>query len=156
MVDSPEQDDASALVHATAIAHRGRALLITGRSGAGKSALALQCLGLGATLVSDDRTMVRRNGGVLLCSPPKAIEGMIEARGVGLLRLPHTADVPVFGVVTLDDAETQRLPAPRTTPILGVDLALFRRVEGTHFAASLLFCLSGARDVPSPLSGCPQ
>ncbi len=143
----------SLVLHATAIAHGGGALLITGDSGSGKSALALQCIGLGAELVADDRTSLKREGGMLLATSPQSIAGLIEVRGLGILRLPHVDHIPVRGVVSLSDPETERLPPRRTTELLGTTLPLYRRVEGAHFAKALLLCLTGARLSPDPPTG---
>ncbi len=67
--------------HATTVAIDGRAVLLTGPSGAGKSDLALRLLDRGFALVSDDRTIVRREGDRLLASPPPQIAGKLEVRG---------------------------------------------------------------------------
>ncbi|MEF9600929.1 HPr kinase/phosphatase C-terminal domain-containing protein, partial [Paracoccus sp. PXZ] len=73
------------ILHASCIAHRGRGLLILGPSGAGKSTLALEMMAFGATLVADDRTILRREGGRIVADAPDSIRGRIEARGVGIL-----------------------------------------------------------------------
>jgi len=70
---------AEVVLHATAVAVGGRGLLILGRSGAGKSSLALQLIALGARLVADDRTRVTLGPAGLVASPPEAIRGRIEA-----------------------------------------------------------------------------
>ena len=115
------------LLAAGCVALDGRALLIAGQPGAGKSALALDLIALGATLVADDRTLLRRDGAVLRASPPPALAGLIEARGLGLLRLPHVADVAVLALLDLDMPEPDRLPVRRTTGLLGVALARILR-----------------------------
>ena len=97
------------LVHGTAIALAGRAALIRGASGAGKSDLALRLIDRGAMLVSDDYTIVRRVDGRLVATAPANIAGKIEVRGVGLVDLPHAQDVPVGLVIDLD-REVERLP----------------------------------------------
>ena len=137
----PDAAAEGTVVHATAVAHGGRALLLRGPAGAGKSALALEMIALGAALVADDRTVLTAAGGVLRAAPPAAIAGVIEARGIGLLRLPHAADVPVAAVADLGAAETARLPPLRTTALLGHEVALYRRVAGAHVASALLLAL---------------
>lgn len=99
----------SETLHASCVARDGRAILICGRSGSGKSDLALRLIDRGSILVSDDYTMVRRVGGRLLARPPVNIEGKIEVRGIGILPLDWTADVPVCLFVDLDRA-SERLP----------------------------------------------
>jgi serine kinase of HPr protein (carbohydrate metabolism regulator) len=118
----------SETVHASSIAIGGRAVLIGGRSGQGKSDLALRLIDRGAALVSDDYSFVRRAGGKLLAAPPDTIAGRIEARGVGLIALPFERDVPVALYVDLD-ARPERLPDPDETrlvagvaiPAIGLD-----------------------------------
>ena len=145
----PPAETGHLVVHGTAVAWEGRAALILGASGTGKSALALQAIALGARLVADDRTLLRRDGPELLADPATAaIAGMIEARHVGLLRLPFEAGVPVGLAVDLDTVETERLPPLRHIKLLGRNLPLLRRAAGPHFAASLLFCLAKARIEP--------
>ena len=67
----------SETVHASAVAADGRAVLITGPSGSGKSDLALRLLDRGFTLVSDDQTIVRREGSKLIASAPPNIAGKL-------------------------------------------------------------------------------
>ena len=100
----------SETLHASAVAIDGRAVLIGGRSGQGKSDLALRLIDRGARLISDDYVFVRRVEGRLLASAPGTIEGKIEVRGVGLMELPAERDVAVALFVDLDLAP-ERLPA---------------------------------------------
>ncbi len=75
------------LVHATAVAIEGEAVLLRGPSGSGKSDLALRLIDGGAQLVADDQTLLRRAGGRVLASAPPAIAGLLEVRGVGVVRV---------------------------------------------------------------------
>src|SRR5687768_878873 len=100
----------SETVHTSCVAIDGRAVLIGGRSGKGKSDLALRLIDRGAKLVSDDYTFVRRKEGQLFASAPDTIKGKIEVRGVGILEFPAVRDVPVALFVDLDTDPT-RLPA---------------------------------------------
>jgi serine kinase of HPr protein (carbohydrate metabolism regulator) len=101
----------SETVHASAVSIDGRAVLIGGRSGTGKSDLALRLIDRGGVLISDDYTFVRRvNGRALACAPPNII-GKIEVRGVGIAEMPHVQDVPIGLFVDLDVAP-ERLPEP--------------------------------------------
>lgn len=109
----------SETLHATAVAIGGLAVLIEGRSGSGKSDLALRLIDRGAMLIADDRTIVRRHDGRLLASAPPAIAGRIEVRGVGIVALPHRDDVPVAMIVTLDEVAA-RLPEPMHRVVAGV------------------------------------
>lgn len=116
-------------------------MIIFGPSGAGKSALALQLIALGAQLVADDRTQVTKDAKVLTADAPPAISGLIEARGVGLLRLPPAGPTPLALAVDLSQTETQRLPQPHAHSVLGHRLPCLYGVDGPHFAPAILLYL---------------
>ena len=135
--------------HATAIAIGPSGLLIMGTSGSGKSSLALRMIALGATLVADDRVQITRpDDGPPLARAPAPLAGLIEARGLGLLRVGHQASVRLAAAVDLDRAETARLPERRTLDVLGYPLRLFHNVEGAYFPAALKCYLMGESDTP--------
>lgn len=114
----------SETIHASCVARGGRGILIAGRSGSGKSDLALRLLDRGALLVSDDYTAVAAEGGVLVASAPSAIEGKMEVRGVGIVDAAIAGPVPVALFVDLD-AEVERLPeADATRRIAGIAIPM--------------------------------
>ena len=104
----------SETLHASCVAIDGRAVLIEGRSGSGKSDLALRLIDRGARLVSDDYTMVVRERDRLLAQPPATIAGRIEVRGIGIVEMPHAERIAVALVVSLAD-EVERMPAEDAT-----------------------------------------
>ena len=110
----------SETVHTSCVAIDGRAVLIGGRSGKGKSDLALRLIDRGAKLVSDDYTFVRRVKGRLLATAPETISGKIEVRGVGVLEFPVERDVPVALLVDLDMDATRLPVAPEGRMVAGV------------------------------------
>ena len=133
-------------LHASSVALGDRALLIRGRSGSGKSSLALALMARGAALVADDVTEISREGPNLRVQCPPAGRGLIEARGIGLLRPARLVDSAILSfVVDLDETETERLPFARQCDILGVSVDLVRRVDGPHFADALMCYLEGQR-----------
>ena len=75
------------LVHGTVVAIEGEAMLLRGPPGAGKSDLALRLIDGGARLVADDQALLRRADNQVLARAPAAIAGLIEVRGVGILRV---------------------------------------------------------------------
>lgn len=133
------------MLHASAVALGRRGLLILGRSGSGKSSLALELMALGACLVADDRTVVRAVGGHVVASCPPSIRGRIEARGVGILAAEAASEVPLVLAVDMDRAETERLPPNRSLEILGVRLPLLHKSDSRHFPAALLQYLRAGR-----------
>lgn len=111
-------------IHASTVVIDGRAVLISGPSGSGKSDLTLRLLDRGFTLVSDDQTVVRRDGDRLLASAPPQIAGKLEVRGIGIVEMETQSDVAVALLVELT-SEIQRLPDDsRERPVLGVPLPL--------------------------------
>lgn len=120
-------------------------MLIQGASGRGKSGLALEMMARGAQLVADDGVVVRvtRQGLRLSCAPN--LNGMIEARGLGLLGAIHRADAQLAAVLDLDQVESQRLPPFRETEILGQKIPLLHFFDAPYFPAGLVQYLKGGR-----------
>jgi HPr kinase/phosphorylase len=135
----------SEIRHASCVAVDGRGLLILGASGAGKSGLALQLIALGARLVADDRTELTAHAGRLTARCPVAIKGLIEARGIGLLRAPTLDEAEIALVVDLDRIEDQRLPPRRKITILGCEADLVLQAQNDHFPAALMLYLRHGR-----------
>jgi serine kinase of HPr protein (carbohydrate metabolism regulator) len=112
----------SETLHASTVSIGDFAVLITGRSGAGKSDLALRLIDRGATLVSDDYTILTRVGDSLVAHAPSTIRGRMEVRGIGLIALPFIENVPTRLIVALDEP-APRLPETREMrTLLGVAL----------------------------------
>jgi HPr kinase/phosphorylase len=110
-------------IHATAVAIDGHAVLLRGSPGAGKSDLALRLIDAGARLVVDDQSELLRRGDAIIVRPPGTIIGLIEVRGIGIMRIDGLAEAPVALIADLVPPDRiERLPARRREEILGVSL----------------------------------
>jgi serine kinase of HPr protein (carbohydrate metabolism regulator) len=91
------------------------AVLLIGRSEAGKSDVALRLIAMGAKLISDDQTALSESGGRLFAGAPPSLHGRMEIRGVGIVNVNAAPASPVVLAVRLDEAaEIPRLPEPLT------------------------------------------
>lgn len=126
------------ILHASCVSFNGRAALITGSSGSGKSALALELMAYGASLVADDRVVLRAQDGQITASAPDTIKGLIEARGFGILNADPVDHADVVVCIDLDQRAHDRIPAMRQFTILGCDIPLFYAPDGVHLGAAIL------------------
>ncbi len=102
-------------IHASCVSRDGAGVILLGPSGCGKSDLVLQLLECGFVLVADDRVDIE-NG---IARPPDALAGLLEVRGLGILRLDYAPSACLALAVTLE-RPAQRLPEPADHPSLGV------------------------------------
>ncbi len=130
-------------LHASCVCRDGAAVLLLGPPGAGKSDLALRLLARGFVLVADDRVMIEAG----LARPPSALAGLLEVRGLGIVRLAHIASVPVALAVELvpPDRPPERMPTPRAAagldvPVVAVDP---RAASAPDVVALALACALG-------------
>jgi hypothetical protein len=114
-------------IHGTALRLPAGGLLLVGPSGSGKSSLALRLIDRGAMLVADDRVVLESDGPRPVARPPAALAGLIEVRGLGVLRVPHAERTALDLVLDLG-RPAERLPAPAcwtsdraTLPLLGFE-----------------------------------
>jgi HPr kinase/phosphorylase len=90
-------------------------VLIRGKSGAGKSSLARDLVaaaeaeGRYGALVSDDRVILAERHGRLVASAVPAVAGLIEIRGLGIVRVPFQNAAVIRLLVDLE-ADPPRLP----------------------------------------------
>lgn len=126
------------MVHASTVMVKGQAVVLFGASGSGKSATALEMMALGAVLVTDDRTILTKDGPDIVATCPETIRGKIEARGVGILHAASVDSAPVALFVDMRHVETERLPEPRTLTVFGLQRPLLHKVERGYFPAALM------------------
>ena len=105
-------------IHASCAARDGHGVLLLGPPGSGKSDLLLRLLGHHFTLVADDQVEVRDNHAY----PPGALAGLLEVRGLGIVRLPYTA--PVRLALAIGMGAGDRLPHPAHDPQTGLPLVM--------------------------------
>jgi serine kinase of HPr protein (carbohydrate metabolism regulator) len=135
-------------IHASCVAVGDAGVLIEGAPGSGKSDLALRLIDAGATLVADDQVRLERRGEALFASVPAPLAGLIEVRGIGILRLGHASDIAIRLVVRLGDMPTERLPEPTLRTLRGIAvpaiaLAAFEASAGARVRLALRTVLEG-------------
>lgn len=110
------------LAHATAIAIAGVGVLLRGRSGAGKSDLALRLMDQGAVLIGDDYVELYARAGRLWASPPRQLAGQLEVRGLGIMEVPFKSHAIGLVADLTTPPRVERMPRPRQVSYLGVFL----------------------------------
>lgn len=126
----------SELLHASTVAIGGHAVLITGLSGSGKSDLALRLIDRGAVLVSDDYTLVTREGGILRATAPSNIKGKIEVRGIGIVDIDAIDVASVALIVRLGEDVPRMRGIDERQHIVGVGVPVF--VVGAYEASATI------------------
>ena len=124
-------------IHASCAARDGAGVLLLGPSGCGKSDLLLRLLDQGFELVADDRVEIDAGEA---CAPA-LLAGLLEVRGVGIVRLPYRAVATLFLAVELVPAAAMvpRLPVPRRHPVLNLPLV---GVDPERASATRRVCLA--------------
>jgi HPr kinase/phosphorylase len=105
------------LMHASCAARDGCGVLLTGEPGSGKSDLLLRLLDRGFVLVADDQVEIGTDG---MARPPQALAGLLEVRGLGVMRLPFLDVVRPVLLAELVAGPVARLPEPRRDRLLGL------------------------------------
>lgn len=127
-------------LHATCLAINDHGVLLVGPSGIGKSDLALRLIDVGAELVSDDQTELLNDGQCLIASPPSTLAGLLEVRGVGLMRYSYRAGVNVSHYIELvdDPALIERMPSACVYSLLDYELPAFKLLARAASAPNIV------------------
>jgi serine kinase of HPr protein (carbohydrate metabolism regulator) len=126
----PQHASTSPQLHATAVAIDGPSglsgILLLGPSGAGKSDLALRLIDRGARLIADDRVdLITREDHIVL-SAPAPIKGLLEVRGLGILRFAHVSARLALAIELVGPDAVDRLPEPDADLFAGHKVPLVR------------------------------
>lgn len=134
-------------LHGSCASRNGEAVLVIGPSGSGKSDLVLRLLSHSFELVADDQVDVAHG----MASCPTELAGLLEVRGVGIVRLPYRAAARLVLVVELD-GPLERMPYPNQHPKLGVPVI---RIDATAASATdkVILALNCALGLVSQVSG---
>jgi HPr kinase/phosphorylase len=127
-------------MHGSCISRHEDAILLVGPPASGKSDLVLRLLARGFQLVADDQVDILDG----IASSPAALAGLLEVRGLGIVRLPYRVEARLALIVELG-MPSDRLPMPRhhpdlDLPIVRVDAAAASAPERVALA---LDCATG-------------
>lgn len=134
-------------IHATAIVVGKTGLLFMGPSGWGKSMLAFACLteaqriGVDAALIADDQVMISARDSIAIAACPPSIQGMIELRGTGIVRLPFIQEAPMqYAVLPGHVSGGDRVPPEGETTVVstGITLPVIRLLANVPLPLAVL------------------
>ena len=129
-------------IHSSSVELDGKAVLIKGRSGSGKSSLALQLISRGANLIADDQTILFLEQNRVFLRAPDSLPKGIEIRGLGIVNAPLCEKAELKFVIDLSQRESERLPNPsgRNINILGYSFP-FYFFQGIKNPANAIYAL---------------
>lgn len=127
-------------MHASCVARDGAGVLLLGSPGTGKSDMVLRLLDQGFVLVADDRVEIADG----VARPALGLAGLLEVRGLGIMRLPHVGAARLRLAVALGPAP-ERLPLPARHDELGLPLVTIdpMRIAAARHVALALDCVLG-------------
>lgn len=114
-------------IHASCILLNQKGILLLGKSGAGKSDLALRLIeNKKAELVADDRVDITVCARKLYATSPETLKGLIEVRGIGIVAKPYYPQAEICLAVELveDFKAVERLPQEKFWELFGVKVPL--------------------------------
>ena len=121
-------------IHSTSVVIDDNGVLILGDSGSGKSDLALRLIDNGATLISDDISICRKNSNNIYLYCPPEIKGLLEVRDIGIITVPFVERIKLRLVVNLKSNNNERFPKDSTYKILGIKIPIIN-IEGKNSSA---------------------
>ena len=121
-------------IHSTSVVIDDNGVLILGDSGSGKSDLALRLIDNGATLISDDISICRKNSNNIYLYCPPEIKGLLEVREIGIITVPFVEKIKLRLVVNLKSNNNERLPKDSCFRILGIKIPIIN-IEGKNSSA---------------------
>lgn len=139
-------------IHASAFAYEGMGCMLIGDSGTGKSRLVAEAILQGAHLIADDQVRLCNLNNHLVASPVPELCGVLELRGLGLVKgLVKMRDAvhsyPIHLVAELDVAADTRLPDPQSRDYLGIKVPFLRLLPAPSTSvASLLLYLKAMQE----------
>jgi len=135
------------LFHASAVQIGGFGILISGRSGSGKTSTMLRLLehaklqDAEAHMIADDQVYLERQDDILIASPPKDIAGLLEIRGFGICKHDYLEKSEIhLSTELVDDEHLERIPEQASIDLEGItvpQLNLPKRHEA--LAARIVF-----------------
>ena len=121
-------------IHSTSVVIDDNGVLILGDSGSGKSDLALRLIDSGATLISDDISICRKNSNNIYLYCPPEIKGLLEVREIGIITVPFVEKIKLRLVVNLKSNNNERFPKDSCFRILGIKIPIIN-IEGKNSSA---------------------
>ena len=121
-------------IHSSSVVIDDNGVLILGDSGSGKSDLALRLIDSGATLISDDISICRKNSNNIYLYCPPEIKGLLEVREIGIITVPFVERIKLRLVVNLKSNNNERFPKDSSFRILGIKIPIIN-IEGKNSSA---------------------
>ena len=121
-------------MHSSSVVIDDNGVLILGDSGSGKSDLALRLIDNGATLISDDISICRKNSNNIYLYCPPEIKGLLEVREIGIITVPFVEKIKLRLVVNLKSNNNERFPKDSCFRILGIKIPIIN-IEGKNSSA---------------------
>ena len=113
------------IIHATLVSLQNKGILLKGKSGSGKSDLALRLIeNKDAVLVADDMVELNVDNNSLIGRAPQNLAGLLEVRGIGIVRYPYEKESKIDLIVNLQNTREniERMPIMVKDVILGLEI----------------------------------